>query len=72
MYNEIYNARSRWSKDPIMYQPFGTENTMFTTLEYRKAKQRRDLVTSLFSRKAVLNLQGVIQEGVGPIYTSLS
>ena len=65
VYNEIYNARSRWSKDRALYQPFeGEEASTLTTTEYREAKKRRDMTTSHFARKSILSLQGVIQERV--------
>ncbi|EKM49823.1 uncharacterized protein PHACADRAFT_188850 [Phanerochaete carnosa HHB-10118-sp] len=64
MYSEIYSPRSRWDEDAMMYPHFGEEASTFTTLEYREAKRRKDLVAPHFSRKSILSLQTVVQEGI--------
>lgn len=47
-----------------MYRAFGDDSSTFSTLDYRSAKKRKDLIAPHFSRKTVLSMQGVIQEGV--------
>lgn len=47
-----------------MYRLFGQDASTFTTVDYRSAKKRKDLVAPHFSRKSVLSMQGLIREGV--------
>ena len=65
-YHEIYSQRSRWSKDPSIYQVFGEDVSTVSTLEYTDAKRRKDLIAPHFSRKSILQLQHIIQDGVRP------
>lgn len=63
-YNDIHSQRNRWTKDPYLYACFAIHESTFSICEYDRAKKRRDIITPLFSRKAVLNTQHVIQECV--------
>ncbi|SMR47245.1 unnamed protein product [Zymoseptoria tritici ST99CH_3D1] len=60
-YPDIYNASNRWSKEATLYQSFGEDQSSFGFLHYREAKQRRDVLAPLFSRRAILDLQGVVR-----------
>lgn len=61
MYNEIFNARNRWAKDPNLYLAFSDEVSSFTMLEYNEAKQRKDILLPFFSRKSIVNMQDIVQ-----------
>lgn len=40
--------------------------SLLTMMEYQRAKERKDILLPLFSRKAILDLQYLIQETVSP------
>ncbi|KAI0694060.1 cytochrome P450 [Cytidiella melzeri] len=62
VYHELYNPTKRWSRDPSLYHVFAKHESLLTMMEYPKAKQRKDILQPLFSRKAILNLQHLIQD----------
>lgn len=62
-YNEIYSHR--WDKDANLYQAFGEEESSFGFETYRKAKERRDVLNPLFSKRAIISMQGLVREKVG-------
>lgn len=64
VYNEIYNVRNRWAKDPLLYQSFAEDISTFTMSEYSEAKQRRDILLPLFSRKATIHMQDLVSDKV--------
>jgi hypothetical protein len=63
-YYEIYNGTNRWDKDPTLYQSFGEDHSTFGHLKYADAKKRKDLLSPMFSRKAISDLQELIQGNV--------
>ncbi|KAI0084581.1 cytochrome P450 [Irpex rosettiformis] len=62
VYHEIYSPKNRWSRDPSLYHVFASYENLLSKMEYAKAKQRKDVLQPLFSRKAILNLQHLVQE----------
>jgi hypothetical protein len=60
---DIYSSGSKFSKDPHFYAAFPTGN-LFTTTDPREAKVRKDIMGPLFSRRAILKLESVIQRNV--------
>jgi hypothetical protein len=64
-YNEIYAASNRWDKDPTLYLSFGQDRAIFGNLKYEDAKQRKNILSPMFSRKAVSEYQALIQSNVG-------
>jgi hypothetical protein len=64
VYHEIYNAGNRWAKEPALYHSFGEDRSSFGFLDYKDAKPRKDILQPIFSRKAVMDVEGLIQEKV--------
>ena len=71
-YHDIYNPRNRWTKDPALYRIFAESESTFTIVEYSKAKKRKDILLPLFSRKAIIDMQHLIQDCVGYLSQLLS
>ena len=69
-YHEIYNPRNRWSRDPALYHVFSMSESLLTMMDYPTAKKRKDILLPLFSRKAILDLQHLIQEIVSAQHTA--
>lgn len=70
MYLEIYNMNNRWDKDPVLYQAFGESDSSFGRLSYRDAKERKNLLQTLFSKKSAADAHGLIEEKVNKICQS--
>lgn len=47
-----------------LYHIFADEQSTFSLCDYDQAKKRRDITLPLFSRRSIVNIQHLIQEGV--------
>lgn len=63
-YLDIYNVNNRWDKEKSLYHSFGEDRSSFGFLTYREAKERKDVLSRRFSKKAVQDSQGIILEKV--------
>ncbi|KAF4626931.1 hypothetical protein G7Y89_g11222 [Cudoniella acicularis] len=63
-YHEIYNNSNRWDKEAKLYQSFGEDRSSFGFLTYAESKQRKDIMTPLFSRRAIFELQSLVQSNL--------
>ena len=63
-YLEIYNAYNKWDKEKSLYHSFGEDRSSFGFLTYNEAKERRDVLLKLFSKKAIADVQGLVLEKV--------
>lgn len=63
-YHELYNNSNRWNKEAELYQSFGEDRSSFGFLTYAESKQRKDIMAPLFSRRAIFELQGLVQTNV--------
>ncbi|KAI9760823.1 MAG: hypothetical protein M4579_001453 [Chaenotheca gracillima] len=61
-YSEIYLPR--WDKEENFYASFLEPSSSFGFAKYRDAKQRRDVLNPLFSRRSIVNLQRLTHEKV--------
>ncbi|KIX08873.1 uncharacterized protein Z518_03530 [Rhinocladiella mackenziei CBS 650.93] len=61
-YHEIYNANNRWDKERSLYHSFGEDRSSFGFLEYKDAKSRKDVLSRVFSKKAIQEAEGLIEE----------
>ena len=64
-HNDIYNHQNKWDKDPLLYRAFDMDTSTVCFTHYSDAKQRRDVLAPLFSRKSILEMQDLVQERVG-------
>lgn len=64
VYHKIYVAGSKFTKDPSFYAMFAQENAIFGIIPPAVHKVRKDLLNSLFSRRAVLGIEPLIQSKV--------
>ncbi|ETN44118.1 uncharacterized protein HMPREF1541_10668 [Cyphellophora europaea CBS 101466] len=61
-YFDIYAPAIRWDKEKILYHSMGVDSTSFGYLTYPQAKQRKDVLQPLFSRRAVSGIQGLVRQ----------
>ncbi|KAK8042079.1 hypothetical protein PG993_006602 [Apiospora rasikravindrae] len=63
-YHDIYNPSARWDKDRVQYESVGADHSLVSLVPYEEAKQRKAVLKSLFSHRAVSNLQGLVRRNV--------
>ena len=67
VYNEIYNSQNKWDKYYNIYRVFTADESFFVQPDYLKAKHGRALVSNMFSKRAISEIQHLIRGQVGPI-----
>ncbi|KAF8506098.1 cytochrome P450 [Russula emetica] len=60
VYNEIYNSQNKWDKDHEYYRAFDVDESFFAQTDYLKSKHNRALISNLFSRRAISEIQRLI------------
>jgi hypothetical protein len=60
----IYRVGSTFTKDYRFYRAFMVDESSFALIDRHKSRMRRDLLSPFFSRRAILKLEGVIQQKV--------
>ncbi|RDB30539.1 hypothetical protein Hypma_007214 [Hypsizygus marmoreus] len=63
-YATIYANGSPFTKESTLYRSFGMEEGSFAIVDPHKSRKRREMLLPLFSRRAILKLESVIQEKV--------
>ncbi|PSS28335.1 hypothetical protein M430DRAFT_165930 [Amorphotheca resinae ATCC 22711] len=71
-YHEIYNSSNFWDKEASVYQSFGQDHATFGFLKYADAKKRKDIMSPLLSRKAISDLQELVQSNVDRLCEGLT
>ncbi|KAK5057830.1 hypothetical protein LTR84_011831 [Exophiala bonariae] len=57
---DIYNTKNRWDKDAALYHSFGEDESSFGYVSHLEAKERRDVLSKIFSPKAVEEAEHLI------------
>jgi len=65
----IYSPGSKFAKNPKLYRAFAVDESSFGNTNVQEAKSRRDIISPLFNRKNILQLQDVVQENVDKMVT---
>ncbi|KAJ3517547.1 hypothetical protein NLJ89_g437 [Agrocybe chaxingu] len=60
-YHEIYSVGSRLTKDPSFYFCFNASDSAFGVIDPNESKARRGAMHPFFSRRAVLELENIIE-----------
>ncbi len=68
VYDEIYNPQNKWDKDYEFYRAFNADEAFFTQRKYLKSKHRRALISNMFSRRAISEIQHLIRDQVRSIW----
>ncbi|KAJ3575162.1 hypothetical protein NP233_g1274 [Leucocoprinus birnbaumii] len=61
-YNDIYSHKFKLRKEPSFYKCFGVDRSTFGTVDPHEAKERRNILGPLFSRRSVIEAEAQIQE----------
>ncbi|KAL4256656.1 cytochrome P450 family protein [Pleurotus pulmonarius] len=70
-FSDIYNAGSKFTKDPSFYQCFALPLSSFGTIDPHRSRSRREMLNPLFSRRAILRLESVVQNKVDHLISRL-
>ncbi|TFK73743.1 cytochrome P450 [Pluteus cervinus] len=70
-HSEIYGMNQRFAKEPVLYTSFATDESVFALFDFHEAMQRRNLIGPFFSRKAILNLENVVQSKIDILVSRL-
>jgi cytochrome P450 len=65
-YDKIYSVSSNFYKDPAFYETLGVD-VMFSTISNDEHRRRRAPLSHFFSRRAVLDLEDIVQEKVAKL-----
>jgi hypothetical protein len=68
VYNEIYNSQNKWDKDYKFYRVFDSDESFMAQSDYLKAKHRRALISHMFSKRAISEIQHLIRGEVRSKY----
>ncbi|TRM68171.1 cytochrome P450 [Schizophyllum amplum] len=71
VYSEIYTRGFSFLKDPALYRAFGQQDSSFGSTDPVFAKARRDIISPLFSRRAILKLEPFVQQKIDKLIGKL-
>ncbi|KAH8150612.1 uncharacterized protein LAJ45_05308 [Morchella importuna] len=71
-YHEIYANNSKLLKDSWVYNSFNASQSGFAMVDPSAAKGRRDVLSSLFSHRAISSMQGLLAENFDLLCTRLA
>ncbi|KAL2836751.1 cytochrome P450 [Aspergillus pseudodeflectus] len=60
-YLDIFNPKNRWDKENSLYHSMGEDRSSFGYLTYPEAKERKDILSRRFSKKAVRESEKIIE-----------
>ena len=63
-YFGIYPSYSKFTKEPSFYKCFQEDESSFGFIDKQEHKQRREILNPLFSRRAILKVESLVQEKV--------
>jgi hypothetical protein len=66
-YDKIYSIGGKFYKDGVFYRGTGDEHSAFACVSNEDHRRRRAPMESFFSRRAVLELEGVVRDKVGKV-----
>ncbi|KAL0958927.1 hypothetical protein HGRIS_014243 [Hohenbuehelia grisea] len=70
-YADIYAMGSKFTKEPSFYQGFGVPHASFGMMDPQASRTRRDMLNPLFSRRAILKLETIVQADVDHLISQL-
>ncbi|KAF5360317.1 hypothetical protein D9758_009123 [Tetrapyrgos nigripes] len=70
-YYQIYGASSTFTKDPELYSCFAMNGSSFTMTDPETHRHRTQIINPFFSRRAIIELEGVVQDKVDKFISRL-
>lgn len=63
-FHEIYHGSRRWDKDGDLYRTPGVRSSSFVLLKYGDAKERREVLQPMFSKKSIPVIEDLVWRNV--------
>ncbi|KAJ7577965.1 cytochrome P450 [Mycena floridula] len=70
-FHDIYTRGLKFTKDYAFYRSFHQDTSSFASVDPRQAKIRREMISGLFSRRAIQKLEPVVRGVVENLITQL-
>ncbi|KAI0047712.1 putative P450 monooxygenase [Auriscalpium vulgare] len=70
-HKDIYTSKNKWDKDYNMYRAFDADTASLCIPSYHAAKQRKDVLSPLFSRTSIVKLQDLVRDRVDVLCDAL-
>ncbi|KAK7932491.1 Cytochrome P450 monooxygenase yanH [Apiospora marii] len=71
-FHEIYHLTKRWDKDDELYNVTGFKSGSFVYRKYAKAKERREVLMPMFSKKAIQNIEGLVWQNAAKLASAIT
>ncbi|KAM4058611.1 cytochrome p450 [Hirsutella rhossiliensis] len=71
-FHDIYHGSKRWDKDPGLYRTPGVKTGSFVFLKYSQAKERREVLLPIFSKKAIQSLEHLVWQNATRLASSIA
>ncbi|KAK8098078.1 uncharacterized protein PG998_013564 [Apiospora kogelbergensis] len=71
-FHEIYNNTKRWDKDDELYNVTGFKSGSFVYRKYAQAKERREVLMPMFSKKAIQNIEGLVWQNAAKLASAIT
>ncbi|EFR03752.1 averantin oxidoreductase [Nannizzia gypsea CBS 118893] len=71
-FHEIYHRSKRWDKDPGLYRTLGVKSGSFVFLKYDHARERREALLPIFSKKAIQSLEHLVWRNATRLASSIT
>ncbi|KAK8069869.1 hypothetical protein PG994_006485 [Apiospora phragmitis] len=62
----------RWDKDDELYNVTGFKSGSFVYRKYAQAKERREVLMPMFSKKAIQNIEGLVWQNAAKLASAIS
>ncbi|EQL00830.1 averantin oxidoreductase [Ophiocordyceps sinensis CO18] len=71
-FHDIYHNTKRWDKDPGLYRTPGVKTGSFVFLGYNQARERREVLLPIFSKRAIQSLEHLVWRNATRLATSMA
>ncbi|WEW61946.1 hypothetical protein PRK78_007446 [Emydomyces testavorans] len=71
-FHDIYRGTNRWDKDKDLYRAPGFRSGSFVFLRYKEAKERRDVLQPMFSKRAIQNIESLVWRNANHLASAIT
>ncbi|KZF24030.1 cytochrome P450 [Xylona heveae TC161] len=71
-FHDIYHGTNRWDKDEGLYRTPGVRSGSFVFLKYKDAKERREVLQPMFSKRSIQNVEGLVWRNANRLATAVT
>ncbi|MCJ1363275.1 hypothetical protein MMC16_002382 [Acarospora aff. strigata] len=71
-FHDIYHGSNKWDKDEGLYRTPGVRSGSFVFLKYKDAKERREVLQPMFSKRAIQNIEGLVWRNANRLASAIT